>query len=143
VSLTKTSKHGKDWKKEMYKKVREAGEGYNSIFVLRMDGLRIGALSAVRKHFRGSEMFLGKNKVMALALGKDEASEVNENVHKISERLKGQCGLLFTDQSEDEVVAYFDSFMEKDYARSGAKAKETVVLEEGPLTQLLTILNPI
>jgi mRNA turnover protein 4 len=88
VSLTKTAKHGKDWKKEMYVKVRDAAESYNSIFIIRMDGLRIGAISNVRKHFRGSDIFLGKNKVMALALGKDAASEVNENVHKISSRLR-------------------------------------------------------
>jgi len=87
VSLTKTAKHGKEWKKEMYTKVRDSAEAYNNIFVIRMDGLRIGAISEVRKHFRGSEIYMGKNKVMQIALGKDQASEVNENIHKLASRL--------------------------------------------------------
>jgi hypothetical protein len=49
--------------------------------------MRIGAINQVRKHFDDSTILLGKNKVMALALGKDEASEVNENTHKVAERL--------------------------------------------------------
>jgi mRNA turnover protein 4 len=55
---------------------------------------------------------------------------------------QGQCGLLFTDQSEQDVIDYFDTFVEKDYARSGAKATETVVLEEGPLTQFAHNIEP-
>jgi len=142
ISLTKTGKHGKEWKKEIYEKVREAGEKYSSIYVIRVDGMRIGGINEVRKHFRGSAIFLGKNKVMALALGKDEASEVNVNTHKIAERLVGQCGLLFTDLEESEVTSYFETFVETDYARSGTKAKSTVILQEGPLKQFAHSIEP-
>jgi len=39
-------------------------------------------------------------------------------------------------------VSYFDSFTETDYARGGAKVKQTVVLEEGPLTQFAHNIEP-
>lgn len=87
VSLTRTAKHGKEWKKDIYEKVRTAAEQYASIYVIRVDGMRVGALNEIRKHFKDSTILLAKNKVMALALGKDEASEVSENTHKIAERL--------------------------------------------------------
>lgn len=48
--------------------------------------------------------FYAKNKVMALALGKDEAAEAHKNVHKISNHLSGQCGLLFTNKPKTYVV---------------------------------------
>ena len=48
--------------------------------------------------------FLGKNRVIAVALGKSKEDECKENIHEISKRLKGQCGILFTNKSKDDVV---------------------------------------
>jgi mRNA turnover protein 4 len=48
--------------------------------------------------------FFGKNKVMAFALGKSIEDEYKDNLHKLSDRLYGQCGLLFTNQTKDEVI---------------------------------------
>lgn len=47
--------------------------------------------------------FLGKNRVISVALGRSKEDECKENVHEISKRLKGQCGILFTDKSSEEV----------------------------------------
>ena len=44
---------------------------------------------------------------MSLALGRDEASEYNENLHKVSRLLRNQCGLLFTNQNKDSVMDFF------------------------------------
>ena len=44
---------------------------------------------------------------MSLALGRDEASEYNENLHKVSRLLRNQCGLLFTNQKKDSVMDFF------------------------------------
>ena len=49
---------------------------------------------------------MGKNRVMSLALGRDEASEYNENLHKVSRLLRNQCGLLFTNQKKDSVMDF-------------------------------------
>lgn len=46
---------------------------------------------------------MGKNKVIALALGKDEASEQEDKLHLVSDLLKGNKVLLFTDCTVDQV----------------------------------------
>jgi len=56
--------------------------------------------------------------------------------------LQGQCGLLFTDREESDVLEYIENFVETDYARSGTKAKEGVVLPEGPLKQFSHAIEP-
>ncbi|CAL8089355.1 unnamed protein product [Orchesella dallaii] len=142
VSLTKTAKHGMEWKKKLVKDVQEAAQEYDSIYVFRVINMRISGLNELRKKFRDSKMFLGKNKVVALALGKDEKSEMLQDVHKLSERLQGECGLLFTSRKESEVMEEFESFCELDFARSGAPATKTVVLPEGPLEQFAHSLEP-
>ena len=48
--------------------------------------------------------FFGKNKVMAIALGKSADDEYKDNLHTISAELKGQTGLLFTNKTKKEVV---------------------------------------
>ena len=54
-------------------------------------------------------------------------------MHEISKRLVGDVGLMFTNESKETVENWFKSFSEDDYARSGNKATETVVLPEGAL----------
>lgn len=72
----------------MVKDVQEATQEYDSVYVFRVQNMRISGLNELRKKFRGSKVFLGKNKVVALALGKKPESEIFQNVHKISERLQ-------------------------------------------------------
>jgi mRNA turnover protein 4 len=52
--------------------------------------------------------FLGKNRVIAIALGRSKESECRENLHEVSKRLKGQCGIVFTDKPKSEVIRYPD-----------------------------------
>jgi hypothetical protein len=41
---------------------------------------------------------------MAYALGKSQEDEIEKNIHVVSSALKGQCGLLFTNRSKDDVL---------------------------------------
>lgn len=41
---------------------------------------------------------------MALALGRSEADEYKESLCQISERLRGQRGLLFTNRTKEDVL---------------------------------------
>lgn len=86
--------------------------------------------------------FFGKNKVMQLGLGKTKADEPHANLHLLSKRVVGQCGLLFTNRSTQEVIDFFESFGAPDYARSGFVATEDVVLPEGPLPDFSHALEP-
>lgn len=56
--------------------------------------------------------------------------------------VQGECGLLFTNKKEADVLEIFDEFSERDHARSGAKAIHTVELQEGPLEQFAHSLEP-
>lgn len=47
--------------------------------------------------------FYGKNKVMAVALGKSEETEIKDGLHKLSSNLVGEVGLLFTSKSKEDV----------------------------------------
>jgi mRNA turnover protein 4 len=48
--------------------------------------------------------FFGKNKVMALGLGKTKETEAQDKLHKLTKHLVGQCGLLFTNKESEEVL---------------------------------------
>lgn len=43
---------------------------------------------------------------MALGLGRKKEEEIEENVSQISARLKGQCGLLFTNEPQQKVLEW-------------------------------------
>lgn len=54
--------------------------------------------------FLVDRFFFGKNKVMAVALGRTADDEYKDNLHLISSELKGQTGLLLTNKTRKEVV---------------------------------------
>jgi len=61
-------------------------------------------LFQVRQHFKkNSEVYFGANYVMALALGKSEEDEAGPGLHKVGPVLKGQCALLFTNETPASV----------------------------------------
>lgn len=84
-----------------------------------------------------NRFFLGKNKVMKVALGRSPEEEYADNLFKLSNDLNGNVGLLFTNKTKDEVLAYFAELSEVDYARSGFVATETVKIPQGPLPQFI------
>ena len=84
--------------------------------------------NAIRDH---SKFFIGKNKVMQVALGRSPEEETADNAHLLSKYLRGQVCLLFTDQTEKAVQAFIDAHHEPDFAKAGAKATYTVFLPKG------------
>ncbi|CAI6002140.1 unnamed protein product [Closterium sp. NIES-65] len=71
--------------------------------------------------------FLGANKVLQVALGRDKATEQREGLHRCSEvRLERR----------------FNELAEPDFARTGSIATSTVELPEGPLTQFSHDMEP-
>ena len=104
--------------------------------------MRNNKLKAVRESWSHSKFFIGKNRVLSKALGTDEAEEYAESLHMVSKCLTNECGLLVTNQSQEEVVKYFNNLAEPDFARTGGLASETVVLEEGPLPEFGHSMEP-
>lgn len=142
VSLTKTKKKGLEGKQNLVDEVRKCVDLYDRIFVFSVHNMRNSKLKDVRNAWKHSRFFFGKNKVMMLALGKNSDSEYAENIHAISEKLVGEVGILFTSKTKEEVVEWFASYGEHDYARAGFTADSTVVLEEGPLKQFSHAIEP-
>jgi len=117
-------------------------DNFARLFVFSVQNMRNSKLKDVRQQWRQSRFFFGKNKVMAKALGRNKEDEYGDNLHKISSRLRGHCGLMFTNNTKDEVLKWFNEYVETDFARSGNIATETVVLDKGPINQFPHSLEP-
>ena len=71
---------------------------------------------------------------MQVALGREPADECREEIHKLSARIRGFCGVLATNLTREEVLRVFGDSEEETFAKAGRRATETVELEAGPLS---------
>ncbi|KAI1724318.1 ribosomal protein l10 domain-containing protein [Ditylenchus destructor] len=143
VSLTKTKKKTKDEKASLIEQVRKAVEEYANVFVLSLENLRGTKFVQVRQHFKKtSRMFFGKNHLLAVALGRTPEDEIANDVHKVSNMLKGECCLMFTNESITDIKKYFKAFAEDDFARAGTTIDQTVTLPKGLLKNMPGSLEP-
>ena len=136
VHLTKVKSKGAELKTTLVDSIREAVDTYAHIYVFSYENMRTTKFKNVRAALRDSRIFLGKNKVMQLALGKSPESAYRDNMELLSKELSGLRGLLFTNKDRDAVREIFDATAEKDFARSGFKCSEKVTLSAGPLTTM-------
>lgn len=111
--------------------VREAATTYEHAFLFRVRNMRNTLFKALRLALPG-RFFIGKNRVMALALGLDEASECSPNMSHLARLLRGDLGLLFTNEPPERVQLVLAEAQEEDYARTGNKASIGVVIEADP-----------
>ena len=137
ITLAKTKKKvGLGSKQALVDKIRQAVDRYPRCFVFSIENNRNNHLKSLREEWKGkAAFFMGKNRVMALALGKSEAEEVSDGLHRVAKMLRNQRGLLFADESEEAVEAFFAGHEAEDYLRTGGIAQNTVKLEAGPLEQ--------
>jgi mRNA turnover protein 4 len=142
ISLTQTRRKGLELKQKIIDEIRECLDQYTRIFTFSVHNMRNNKLKDVRQEWRNSRFFFGKNRVMSVALGKGPEDEYRDNLHKISQRLVGQHGLLFTNCKKDEVLKWFNEYHEADFARSGNTATQTVVIEQGPLKAFTHSMEP-
>ena len=104
VTLTKTSKKGGlEFKQGLVQRIRESVDTYSNLYVFSVDNMRNNHFKAVREAWknenRRATFFMCKNRVMALALGREEEEEYNDNLHKVSKLLRGpNRGLMLTNE---------------------------------------------
>ncbi|KAI9597589.1 ribosomal protein L10-domain-containing protein [Syncephalis fuscata] len=132
-SLTQATRKGRTEKESLIEKVRECADQYSTIFVFSVSNMRNQYMKEIRKAMADSRFLFGSNKVLVKALGDSPESAYKENLEKLSSRLVGEVGLLFTNESLDDVVRYFDEFRKPDYARTGNRIDQTVTIPEGTL----------
>jgi len=143
IALTKVDKKvGLEPKQQLVERVRNAVDNYARIFVFKPENMRNKTLKDVRETWSHSKFFIGKNRVIAKALGCSEEEEYNENLHKVTMLLRGEVGLLFTNEKVDEVVQHFANLSSVDYARTGGICRETVVLPVGPMEEFSHAIEP-
>lgn len=147
VVLTKTAKKTREHKTNYVETVREAIDANDRIYLFSYENMRSNHFKDVRLHFRGSKkndamsdendendageggrIFLGKNKLLQIALGRTPEDEYADNLHRLSKSLSGSVGILCTNQSASEVEGYFAKLAVEDFARAGATSPRTVTL---------------
>ena len=135
VSLAKTGKKGFDRNVDLVGVLQKCCDEYASIYLFSVNNMRNKKMKDVRQKWRTSRFFFGKNRVMALGLGKSKENEYKENLHELSRHLSGEVGLMFTNESAEDIVKWFNNFSEDAYARSGCISPDTVTLPAGELDQ--------
>jgi len=134
VSLTKTRSKGREGKEALVEAIRASLDAYPKCYVFRFRNMKNVALKKLREEMKtDSRFFLGSNKVMRVALGRDASSEQKAGLASLGERLSGFAGLLFTALEADAIEEMFGMHEDLDFARPGQKATETVVYPEGPV----------
>ncbi|XP_055379571.1 mRNA turnover protein 4 homolog [Condylostylus longicornis] len=143
ISLTKTEKKGLQWKQKIIEDIRKSVEKYPNLFVFSIENMRNSLLKDLRQEWKkNSRFFFGKNRIMQIGLGRTKSEEIEPGLHKLSRRLIGQCGLLFTQRDKSEVIDWAKNYWSIEYARSGFIATETIVLPEGPLAEFSHSIEP-
>lgn len=133
VPTSKTRKDRKELVRRLASNIQAAAEEFAYIWVFDVQNMRNNFIKQVRTDLSDSRIFMGKTKVMVVALGQTAETECVPGISALGEYVKGEVGLLFTNRTPVEIEEFFESFMNLDFARSGAVASQEVVIPPGEL----------
>ncbi|XP_050090363.1 mRNA turnover protein 4 homolog [Anopheles aquasalis] len=146
VSLTKTDRKGLSEKQQIIEEIQTCRQKYENVFLFTVQNMRNSKLKEIRTKWKNSRFFFGKNRVMQLGLklisDEDKSGKLEAAMDLLREQMVGQCGLLFTSETKETVLDWFDSYIVDEYARSGFRATQTVKLEAGPLEEFSHAIEP-
>lgn len=71
-------------KQKTIEEIRKSLSKYEHIFLFTVDNMRNTKLKDLRSEWKDSRFFFGKNKVMAIALGKSKTDEVEDQLNLVS-----------------------------------------------------------
>jgi mRNA turnover protein 4 len=133
---TVQKKPSKEKSASLFSAVRAAADEYQYIFVFSVENMRNTYLKDVRQHFAtDGRLFFGKTKVMAKALGERAEDEHANGLSGLAPYLKGSVGLMCTNQEPADVLEYFESYAEMDFARAGSVAPRSFTVPAGIVYQ--------
>jgi len=110
VPLSKVQKKNENIsskKVELVDKVKNFLDDYQYCYVIKYKNMTNLPMQELRNYWKTSKFVVGKNKVLHVVLGKTEDDEYKLNTHKLTKFLKGNCGLIFSNEESDYVVEYF------------------------------------
>lgn len=142
VSLTKAKKVDRDQKAQLVDDIRACAKEYTTLYVFTYSNLRTNKMDAIRAKFRSGRFFLGRNKVMSLALGRTPESEHQDNIHRVTPYMRENCGLFFTNDPPDYIQSFFRDYSSTDYARAGCVADREITIPAGPLSGFQHTMQP-
>jgi mRNA turnover protein 4 len=154
--LTQVKKKTREHKDALFANIREALPTYQYCWVFNIDNMRNNYLKDVRKELTDSRydiltarswiqyadkqrrgvhrLFFGKTKLTARALGTTPEDAQADGIDGLALFLHGSVGLLLTSREPAAIQSYFESRpADVDFARAGAIAPRTVVVQPGPL----------
>lgn len=91
MHLTKTDKKGKEKKTKLVEEVRDCVDSHSRVYAFAFTNMRTAKFKDLRAALKDSRFFLGKNKVMQLALGRTPEEEYREGLSAISRVRWGDC----------------------------------------------------
>merc|ERR1711862_339249 len=126
---TKT-KNNKEHKARHMQEIRDAINTHSNLYIFSYENMRSTKFINARKYFHNdnkdsmnddsmscssSRLFLGKNKLIQIALGRTIEDEHDLNLHEISSKyITGSIGLLCTSKPKTDIEHCFNSINEDD-----------------------------
>ena len=102
VALTKVKSKGRSGKESLVEKIQEAMDEYKHAYVVSFENIRAGPFKTLAHKLRDdTKFFLGKNKVVQVALGKSPETEIADNSHLLSKYMRGQVCLALSNKTKD------------------------------------------
>jgi mRNA turnover protein 4 len=143
LARPQVTKQGRKRKEAIVETILECLDNYSHVYVYSMENMRTGVVKDLRQKFAQDRFLMGKQTVMAIGLGRTPEEEPRDNLHKLSSHLSGNAGLLFSNRPQKEVVGFFRSFSEEEYATAGTPAASDYVIPQGPLAFQHTMADPL
>jgi mRNA turnover protein 4 len=143
ITLAKTQKKGKALKQQLLDSVRDATDMYPYLYIIQVQNERNILMKQVRETWSSSKFFFGKNKVMWHALGRTADSAYRPGLDSLAMHITGKRGLFATASAPEEVLEYFNTFAEPEFARAGVVASRTVELKAGVLEGQPFAIEPV
>lgn len=94
-------------KKNIVEEVRKCVEQYTSLYVFSYIDLETNKIHEMREAWPKSRFLFGKNRIIAVALGRTKEDEFKKNLHKLDPLLIGRKGVFFTDEPREKVIEWF------------------------------------
>ena len=104
VSLTKAQQKTKDHKADLISEIRNYIDEYKHLFVFSYENLKGTKFRDIRFRWRESKLYMGKNSLSKLALGRSPEDEFKDNLRHVSNLLNGEVAILFTNTKPEDVI---------------------------------------
>ena len=120
-----------DKKEKLVNRVHKYLKQYKYCYAFTYKNMTNLSMNSLKDYFKDSIFMIGKNKVIQVALGRDETEEKKEGSSKLNKFLKGNCGLFFSDKDPDDIIEYFKNYSCPYFGNTGSISNQTLILKRG------------